>query len=382
MSLYSTLKHGVYTVHDFPQLVPWYLRNKIRAAGVPRERRRPDGASGLPGGLTLKPTFACNLSCPMCSFAASGQTLVNARDVLPLETWAALVDDIAAFKPYLTVTGGEPLLYPEIGPLLLHIKRRGLFCTMTTNGTMLDRRAPEFMEDPPDAIVVSLDGPPAAHDAVRGAGAFARTEQGIAALQALKRERRIKRPFLVINCAITAYNYEQTPDLIPLAREMGADALNYQHQWSLTPRMADAHNQCYGSVHYISGERHGVVEHPVVDVPRVVETVRRIRRDAAIANGKMFLTMYPNLDDDEVARWYTDPHNWVRRATPTCAWINTDVLPNGDVDLCLGMICGNVTRERFRDIWNSPAARDHRRRLAQAGSFPICARCCAYFRRD
>jgi MoaA/NifB/PqqE/SkfB family radical SAM enzyme len=47
---------------------------------------------------------------------------------------------------------------------------------------------------------------------------------------------------------------------------------------------------------------------------------------------------------------------------PTCAWISTDTLPNGDVSPWFELVVGNVLRQPFMEAWNSPAFRDHRRR--------------------
>jgi MoaA/NifB/PqqE/SkfB family radical SAM enzyme len=72
----------------------------------------------------------------------------------------------------------------------------------------------------------------------------------------------------------------------------------------------------------------------------------------------------------------------VQRRTAVCAWINTNILPGGDVEACPGAVCGNITKRRFSQIWNDWPYRAFRRRLADVGDFPICVRCCAYFRRD
>ena len=83
--------------------------------------------------------------------------------------------------------------------------------------------------------------------------------EGIGTVQALRKERRQKNPLLVINCAVTAYNYRHIEEMLDIAHEIGADALNYQHQWALTHKMADAHNHRYGDVHPVSIEEIGGV---------------------------------------------------------------------------------------------------------------------------
>ncbi|MBI3948763.1 MAG: radical SAM protein [Armatimonadetes bacterium] len=366
-----------------PHLAGAYLRNRVRVAGMDRERRRADGRSRPPRGIAFRVTLACNLHCRMCYYAASGVTASDPRQSLPLDAWQSVVDEVAPFRPYITLTGGEPLLYPSLPALVHHIKKRGLLCTLITNGTLLARHAAALMENPPDIVAISLDGPRDIHDGVRGRpGTFERAAEGIRALQSLKEQQRRKAPLITVNCSITRYSYPHIDEMAGVAHELAADSLHYQFEWSLTPRMAAAHNRQFGQHHPFSLEERGGYDPPPVDPAEVVEKVRRARRQVAPANGRMFVLFHPDLEDPEVHRWFADPHHWVRRRPPACAWFNTAVLPNGDVEPCPGFICGNVTRAPFLEIWNGAPMREHRRRLAEAGAFPICVRCCAFFRRD
>ena len=42
-----------------------------------------------------------------------------------LSTWVGLLDQVAAFRPRIYLTGGEPTLYPHFAALLTEAKRRG-----------------------------------------------------------------------------------------------------------------------------------------------------------------------------------------------------------------------------------------------------------------
>ncbi|MCL6628635.1 MAG: SPASM domain-containing protein [Armatimonadetes bacterium] len=161
--------------------------------------------------------------------------------------------------------------------------------------------------------------------------------------------------------------------MIDIARDLGVDALNYQHQWSLTPKMLDAHNRKHGAEHYIPCNT-GQIDLPKPNVEAIVEVVSRIRRRARADSSKMYIHFHPELDDKDVRLWYENPHTWVKRRTPACAWITADILPNGDVEACTGLVCGNVTTEKFGDIWNNETYRKHRQRLIVHGGLPICSR--------
>lgn len=383
MGTLAILKHHAAFIRDHPELVEWWLKNRVRAVSLRYERRHPDGMSRFPRGITIKPTLACNLRCKMCGFVTSGHVFDDPKDSLPLETWQALIDDIAPHEPYVTLTGGEPLLYPQIAELIKHIKKRGMILTVTTNASMLSKRAAEFIENPPDAIIVSLDGPSHVHNEVRGASrSFEMAAEGIQTVRSLRRERGQKSPLLVINCSVTAYNYRHIEEMVDIAHELKMDALNFQHQWALTHKMAEAHNRRYGDIHPISIKEIGDIEPPPVDPKEVSEIVQRIKRKGSTSNGSAYITFHPDIKGDDITEWYADPHRWVWRRPAACAWLNTDILPNGDVEPCPGMVVGNITQEKFASIWNNDAFRRHRKRLAEAKDFPICVRCCAFFRRD
>ncbi len=384
MSLVSKLRFGACVLGEHPSLAGWYLRNKLRVATVGFERDHLEGVSRFARGVTFRLTSACNLRCKMCRFVESGDVLTDPKLTLPRETWTSVADDLARFRPYITMTGGEPLIYPHIGALIRRVREHDMRCTLTTNGTLLARRAPDFIDHPPDIVVVSIDGPPEVHNEVRGQPrVFERATEGIAALRSLKEERGRKDPLLVINCSVTAHSYQHIERTIDIAKDLGADAINFQHQWSLTRRMVDEHNARFGDFHPVSFEDLGGADPAPVDLDEMVAVIARIRlRARDFPEEGLIISFHPELDDDEVRAWYSDPHTWVRRRPAACAWINTGVLPNGDVEPCYGYVSGNVKAKPLSRIWNSYAYREYRRRLAAAEDFPICVRCCAYFRRD
>jgi len=59
-------------------------------------------------------------------------------------------------------------MLPQVGELITHIRQRNLRCTLTTNGTLLAKRLPDFAAAPPDLIIISLDAPPDLHNEIRG----------------------------------------------------------------------------------------------------------------------------------------------------------------------------------------------------------------------
>jgi MoaA/NifB/PqqE/SkfB family radical SAM enzyme len=379
----TVARAGLRLAAQHPSLIVWYLQNRLRTGiSVPLEQRLGNGWARGPRFVTLKPTLRCNLRCEFCRFVSNGDVFGKA-DWLPVEAWLDIIDQVAPYRPYLCFTGGEPTLYPELGKLIAHAKARGLFTVLTTNGTMLaagtPSRAEEYLQAPPDIVILSIDGPEATHDQVRMVdGAFSRALAGAKALLEAKQRAGSKTPHLILNAALTGRTSRGALEMIEVAKRFGAEALNFQHFWFMTRPMIDAHNARWGDCFPLDFDRVGGTATTGVDTQQLAETIHRLRAE----DHGLPITIYPDLQPEELETYYGEPETLTRRKTPDCAWISTDILPNGDVSPCFELVCGNARTQPFAEIWNSEPFRAHRRRLSRHGPYPVCARCCAYFRQD
>ncbi len=79
-------------------------------------------------------TENCNLRCTYCygNFCHKSSSDLTAGETLQL------VDEFArAGVRRITILGGEPLLYREIGPVVEEMGRRNISCSILTNGTLV-----------------------------------------------------------------------------------------------------------------------------------------------------------------------------------------------------------------------------------------------------
>jgi molybdenum cofactor biosynthesis enzyme MoaA len=85
----------------------------------------------------------------------------------------------------VSICGGEPLLYPEIGALVAAILSRGKYIQFCTNGMFLAKKLKEFKPHPGLVFNVHLDGMEKNHDlAVEREGVFKLAIEGIRAAKA------------------------------------------------------------------------------------------------------------------------------------------------------------------------------------------------------
>ena len=94
---------------------------------------------------------------------------------LTWEQCCAVIDDLAEYKVNaLLLSGGEPLLHPQLPQILQRATDKGLKVTISTNGTRITPEYARMFKDLGVAYVgISLDGIGAVHDQFRGVkGAF------------------------------------------------------------------------------------------------------------------------------------------------------------------------------------------------------------------
>ena len=142
--------------------------------------------------LWIYTNYDCNLRCSYC-VAKSGPNVP--RRALGQANVQRLVDEAVALGfDHIFFTGGEPFLLNDIYAMLAYSSAR-VPTTVLTNAMLLGQRVPgteqtrlerlQAIANDRLIIQVSLDGGrPEDHDAYRGAGAWAKTVDGIRLLQA------------------------------------------------------------------------------------------------------------------------------------------------------------------------------------------------------
>lgn len=162
-------------------------------------------------------TRACALACVHCRAEAIPHR--NRRE-LTTEEAQGLIDELASWKKAIFIlTGGDPLMRPDIFELVAYASQKGLRVAVSPSATgrLTARSLTQLADAGCSRISLSLDGPSASiHDAFRGVrGSFERTlKSALAAGQA-----GIE---LQINTTVARHNNAHLRDIGDFVASMGA----------------------------------------------------------------------------------------------------------------------------------------------------------------
>jgi len=163
-------------------------------------------------------TAACNLKCVHCRACPAEQ---RSPDELSFGESQRLLHEIASCsKCAVVLSGGEPLVRPDVFRLAEYGNSLGLRMLLATNGTTVTTDIARKIADAGIARVsVSIDGANSdSHDAFRRVdGSFDAAWQGVECLKAAHVPYQI-------NTSVAKHNIEELPDILDLVTQRGAIA--------------------------------------------------------------------------------------------------------------------------------------------------------------
>lgn len=315
------------------------MTTSASAVTTPRPRRGLAGRvrttrGSLPRSLSFFVTQRCDMRCRHCF------SRVSDDDDLSLARIWALAEELGPLAS-ISLSGGEPFSRPDLPEVIAAFARHNprLTVTATTNGFNTRRitgAVERIMSAWPDArlaLVVSLDGFAATHDALRGTdGAF---EHALATAGSLLELRhRYGRPGVSFQATLSQANYEELADLAAfVSRDFGVE-FKYNILFG-EPRDASLRAPALAELRRAMTAIDAVLEDPESAASRRYREVRL----RTIAEERQVLPCLAG------------------RASAT-------VQANGDVQACFMLPpFGNLCERSFREIWHGAEAQRRRREI-------------------
>lgn len=288
----------------------------------------------IPLGATIEITLRCNLRCIHCyNFdRAIPYPKVKSKAELTSEEIFALIDQLSsAGTLYLSLSGGEALVHPDLDDFIRHARRRRMAVKVKSNGTMLTaERVARLVDAGAFGVDISLYGAtPETHDAfTEQPGSFARTIEGIHNSKAAGLDVRV-------NICLVRSNAHEAAQMIALMDEL-------EMLIGLTP--------------FITARYDGTTSS--LDQRLDQQMLEQLYRGPL-----KFLLRKPNFDSNKSVQC-------------ACARATVGITASGEVYPCIGapVPSGNIRRQAFTEIWeNSPQL--NRIRQLRLADFKTCAPC-------
>ena len=164
-------------------------------------------------------TYSCNLRCRHCYIDASRKM----PGELSREEAMRVLDEIADVHPetMLILSGGEPLLRPDLEDLVTRSAELGMMPVLGTNGTLLSpEKARRLAKRGLAGVGISLDSLLSArHDDFRGKkNAWNEAVEGIRSAREAGLEAQVQ-------ITLTRDNWKELPDVIRFSKELGSRAI-------------------------------------------------------------------------------------------------------------------------------------------------------------
>jgi MoaA/NifB/PqqE/SkfB family radical SAM enzyme len=325
---------------------------------VPLSSSFPTRLTALPI-LILNAHSRCNCRCVMCDiWKRESNDQMRAQD---LERHRASIENLGVRQ--VVLTGGEPLLHNDLSALCNFFRDRQIHLTLLTTGLLLHNRAEE-VATLFDDIIVSLDGPPEIHDAIRRIrGAYNLIHKGIGAV-------RHYNPAMPITCRTTVQkaNHRHLRQTVDAARALGLDSISFL--------AADLTSPAFNRPLIWPGEKQGEIGLNLKEVTALEEEIEQLilQYEAGIDH-KYIVESAVKLR--KIARRFREHLGQLTPQAPICnaPWVSAVVDVDGSVRPCFfHRTIGSITSSTLEEVINGEAAQEFRKSL-DIETDATCQRC-------
>lgn len=286
----------------------------------------------------FKLTMRCNSDCEYCEHAFSKNQGKYTEQ--PLDVLLDVVEQLKnAGVTACSVSGGEPLTYPQIDVVIKKMVESGIEPILLTNGILLPQKINSLYEAGLRYVIMSVDSFESQHyENTRGVS----FDQILRAYNYMLEFVR-KNPSLLFRLT-TVFSSENTKDVIPLIQKATQDGVGVQ----LTP------------YHNFVNSNDRLTPQNIKEVSGVIQQLIKMKDQGAnICNSKPYLQYFSDFFSKnsriprEIYRCrcgYEAVYIWPDLSVKSC-WTTT--LP----------ILGNLNDNSLLQIWNSPEYRKQRKMM-------------------
>jgi len=296
----------------------------------------------------IKPSLACTANCPTCHSRRELHRELSRQRLLTFRDWQDVLEDARDLGVWqLTISGGEPTLYPRLAEIIRIGRSYGWLVRLNSNGDFArEGYGARLVEAGLNVVDISLySAIPALHDSMRARkGLWHRATANIAMFAQLADEHP---PFKVMTQTILCReNYRDFGELVKLHHRLGSSGLLVSYL-----------EGDFDGEHLLSAEE--IQEFRSDILPAALEVGQRLdNHTRELAISALTQIFSPAVLDAEscargVYRQGDAPCSIPRKQALILA--NGDVHPCNIVEYTHDAVVGNLFSSRLRNVWNGDA---------------------------
>jgi radical SAM protein with 4Fe4S-binding SPASM domain len=248
---------------------------------------------------------------------------------------------------------------------------------MTTNALQLAKQADDLIESGLNEICISLDGPPAIHNAIRGnKQSFEKALEGIEKIFSHPKSKLKVSVF----CAITEWNIGYFKEFLDYFQKFPLQQIGFMHTVFNTEAQASEHNQLFGDTYFATASNMEEINLNKYDLTKLAAEIQEIQQ----SQYNFPVLFQPKLSShQDLENYYHHPEI---KFGKKCMDLFHHLMIKSDGSVipahsrCYTVTAGNIYEQSLPEIWNSETVKKFRKDLVQAGGlFPSCTRCCSGF---
>lgn len=309
--------------------------------------------------LILFPHNRCNCRCIMCDIWKIRET--RQLQLADLEPHLASIRKLGV--EWLVLSGGEPLLHEGLGEILQFFRREGIRITLLSTGLLLEDCA-ALIAHYVDDLILSLDGPPSTHNAIRRIpDAFERLERGVAAVRKLKPQMSIHA-----RSTVQRANHSFLPRIVETARDLGLDSISFL--------AADTSSEAFNRAQAWNEARQGTVRLEEAEIATLSDAIEALVREHPEDFASRFIQESPEKLR-RIVHHFRSQLGLAEAVAPRCnaPWTSSVVESDGTVRPCFFHApIGHLQDGPLDTILNSERALAFRQQLDVATD-PTCRNC-------
>ncbi len=341
----------------------WTLKEENERLAWEEELNGSPSNRAMPVHLTFETTMKCNMSCIMCQVyrspeVASRSGVVNS--MMPFELFERVArETFPTAKAMSPTVMGEPLLTPYFPKILGLLEEYSVKMNMVTNGMLLTKQMSEKIMPYLNKIKVSFDGASkSTYERIRRGSDYDKIVDNIRDFNTVRDVVEGEgRPVLIFQVTLMRENIEELPEIVELAKGLGADWVVGLHAYIFDRSFEDQ----------------SLLKHKNL-ADSVLREAESRGREVGIATH--FPSPFDSTTREEVDAEPSFQYERPRRCK--FLWQEVWISHRGDVTPCCvpdRPVMGNLREEDFGSIWNGPGYCEIRIRLNTENPFDCCRNC-------